>query len=126
MSSRTRSTPYDVARYHGHAHLYDVLRPFIKRPVDPKALQVLQLKLHALIKQQFPLDLLKDFFLPELEVLTEFEHSSLWFPLNPESPDTQERLGVRITLNQDELVVAIHTVLARLTHAPRDARFSVF
>lgn len=108
-SSRARSTPYEIAKDHGHTHLYDLLCPIIRRPIDPRALQVAQHVLHSLIKQQFPRDLLQDFFLPELEVLTEFEHSSLWFPLNLESPDTQGRLAVRITLNHDELVVVIHS-----------------
>lgn len=40
--------------------------------------------------------------------MTEFEHSSLWFSLNPEITDTQGRLAVYITLNRDELVVVIH------------------
>ncbi|ORY04776.1 hypothetical protein BCR34DRAFT_572486 [Clohesyomyces aquaticus] len=107
-SSRTRSTPYDIARDHGHTHLYDLLCPIVRRPTDPRALQALQHNLHALIKEQFPRDLLEGFFLPDLEVLTEFEHSDLWFPLNPESPDTRGRLGVHIILKHDELVVVMH------------------
>lgn len=109
--SNTRSTPYEIARDHGHAHLYDLLCPVVRRPIDPRTLQELQNKLHTLIEEFFPSELLKNFLLPELEVLTEFEHSNLWFPLFPEATDIRGRTGVRIILERDALVAVLrHTV----------------
>jgi hypothetical protein len=47
------------------------------------------------------------FLLPELEILTEFERSRIWFPLNPELLDTRDGLAVHIILERNELVVVM-------------------
>jgi hypothetical protein len=90
--------------------LYEFLNPEIKRPVDPKVLQALQDRLHSLIRQTFGDNRqahLECYILPELEVLTEFEDSGMWFTLNPELPDSRQELAVHIILEHDELIVII-------------------
>lgn len=47
------------------------------------------------------------FLLPELEILMEYDRSRLWFPLNPELPDTREGLAVHIILEGNELVAVV-------------------
>lgn len=83
------------------------LDPDIERRVDHKIIQALQRRLHDLIEKTFRDNDQADlecFALPELEILTEIE-KRMWFPLNPELPDTQAGLGVHIGLENDELVV---------------------
>jgi hypothetical protein len=73
-------------------------------------LQDLQVRLHDLIREGFKNDSqahLECFVLPELEILTEFEHARLWFPLQPELIDTREGLAVHLTLDGEELVVTL-------------------
>jgi Ankyrin repeat len=109
-SSRIRSTPLDVARQHGWAHLFDILSPVVRRTVHYGVLQDLQDRLHNLIREGFkndPQAQLECFVLPELEILTEFEHARLWFPLQPELIDTREGLAVHLTLDREELVVTL-------------------
>jgi len=68
------------------------------------------MRLHDLIREGFknnPEAHLECFVLPELEILTEFEHSRLWFPLQPELKDTREGLAVQIILDREELVVVL-------------------
>ncbi|KAH8587915.1 hypothetical protein B0O99DRAFT_640663, partial [Bisporella sp. PMI_857] len=92
-SSSKYSTPLDIARAHGWKDLYENLNPVIRRPVSHKVLQTLQSHLDSLIKEQFeshPNVHLDCFLLPELEILTEFDRSRLWFPLNPELLDTRD------------------------------------
>ncbi|KAF4333350.1 ankyrin repeat [Fusarium beomiforme] len=108
--SEGHSRPLDIARGREWEHLYEFLDPEIKRPVDPKVLQALQDRLHSLIRQTFGDNRqahLECFILPELEVLTEFEDSGMWFPLNPELPDSRQELAVHISLEHDELIVII-------------------
>lgn len=109
-SSCKYSTPLEVARQHGWTHLYDILNPVVRRPLHFKILHDLQSRLHDLIRESFKTDTeahLECFMLPELEVLTEFEHSRLWFPLQPELKDTREGLAVHIILDRQELVVVV-------------------
>ncbi|ETI21721.1 hypothetical protein G647_08068 [Cladophialophora carrionii CBS 160.54] len=104
------STPLDIAREHGWKDLYGKLSPVIRRPVNHKALQALQLHLHNLIRDTFgthPEAHLACFLLPELEILTEFDRSRIWFPLNPELLDTRDGLAVHIVLERNELVVVM-------------------
>ncbi|OCT45440.1 hypothetical protein CLCR_05838 [Cladophialophora carrionii] len=104
------STPLDIAREHGWKDLYDKLSPVIRRPVNHKALQALQLQLHNLIRDTFgthPEAHLDCFLLPELEILTEFDRSRIWFPLNPELLDTRDGLAVHTVLERNELVVVM-------------------
>ncbi|SCO54281.1 uncharacterized protein FFNC_15436 [Fusarium fujikuroi] len=104
------SRPLDIARGRKWEHLYEFLDPEIERPLDPKVLQVLQDRLHSLIRQTFGDNRqahLECFILPELEVLTEFKDSGMWFPLNPELPDSRQELAVHISLEHDELIVVI-------------------
>jgi hypothetical protein len=70
----------------------------------------LQKRLNDLIREGFqnnPEAHLECFILPELEILTEFEHSRLWFPLQPELKDMREGLAVHIILDREELVVVL-------------------
>src|SRR5204863_1583207 len=100
-SSSKYSTPLEVARQHKWKHLYDILNPVARRPLYPKTLCDIQGRLHDLIRESFRNDPevhLECFVLPELEILTEFEHSTLWFPLQPELEDTWDGLGVHIIL----------------------------
>ncbi|KAH0842289.1 hypothetical protein AYO21_00092 [Fonsecaea monophora] len=108
--STEHSTPLDVARDHGWKDLYDNLSPVMRRPVSHKTLHTLQTHLHDLIKDTFgghPDAHLDCFLLPELEILTEFERSRIWFPLNPELPDTRDGLAVHIILERNELVAVM-------------------
>lgn len=109
-SSSKYSTPLEVARQHGWTHLYDALNPIVRRPLHFQILHKLQSRLHDLIREAFKTDPeahLECFRLPELEILTEFEHSTLWFPLQPELKDTREGLAVQIILDCQELVVVV-------------------
>jgi hypothetical protein len=109
-SSSKYSTPLDVARAHGWKDLYENLNPVVRRPVSHKVLQTLQSDLDSLIKENYeshPDVHLDCFLLPELEILTEFDRSRLWFPLNPELLDTRDGLAVHIILERNELVVVM-------------------
>ncbi|KAI9775929.1 MAG: hypothetical protein M1839_000718 [Geoglossum umbratile] len=109
-SSSKYGTPLDVARRHGWTHLYDVLSPIVRRPLRYDFLHDLQMRLNDLIREGFennPAAHLECFVLPELEILTEFEHSRLWFPLQPELQDTRDGLAVQIILDREELVVIL-------------------
>jgi hypothetical protein len=78
--------------------------------VSHKVLQTLQSHLDSLIKENYeshPDVHLDCFLLPELEILTEFDRSRLWFPLNPELLDTRDGLAVHIILERNELVVVM-------------------
>ncbi|RYP42268.1 hypothetical protein DL767_000432 [Monosporascus sp. MG133] len=104
------STPLDIARDHGWEHLYELLNPVIRRPISHRELQTLQDHLHNLIRRTYGNNLeahLECFVLPELEILTEFDRSRLWFPLNPELRDTREGLAVHIILDKNELVAVM-------------------
>ncbi|KAI9147121.1 hypothetical protein HJFPF1_13153 [Paramyrothecium foliicola] len=104
---RKDSTPLDVARDHGWEHLYELLNPVIRRPISHRVLQALQDRLHDLIRKVYENDTeahLDCFFFPELEILTEFDRSRLWFPLDPELRDTREGRAIHIVLDRDELV----------------------
>ncbi|KIW26127.1 hypothetical protein, variant [Cladophialophora immunda] len=108
--STEHSTPLDIARDHGWRDLYENLSPVIRRPVSHKTLQNLQTRLHDLINDTFgshPDAHLDCFLLPELEILTEFDRSRIWFPLNPELLDTREGLAVHIILERNELVTVM-------------------
>lgn len=103
------STPLDVARAHKLEHLYELLSPVIRRSISHKVLLVLQDRLHDLIRQTFgpekhPEAHLECFLLPELEILTEFDNSRLWFPLEPELKDTRDGFVVHVVLDSNELV----------------------
>ncbi|KIW94771.1 uncharacterized protein Z519_04748 [Cladophialophora bantiana CBS 173.52] len=109
-TSSEYSTPLDVARDHGWKDLYEKLSPVIRRPVNHKALQTLQTRLHDLIKDTFgshPDAHLECFILPELEILTEFDRSRIWFPLNPELLDTREGLAVHVILERNEIIAVM-------------------
>ncbi|KIX97639.1 uncharacterized protein Z520_06417 [Fonsecaea multimorphosa CBS 102226] len=100
----------DIARDHGWKDLYDSLSPVIRRPVNHKTLQTLQTRLHDLIRDTFgshPDAHLDCFLLPELEILTEFDRSRIWFSLNPELLDTREGLAVHVILERNELVAVM-------------------
>jgi hypothetical protein len=115
-SSKIYSTPLQVAQDHEWEHLYELLNPVIRRPVSYKILQILQDRLHDLIKQTYAEDTeahLECFLLPELEILTEFDRSRLWFPLEPELPDTRYGRAVHIILEGSELVVVMRWVRSR-------------
>ncbi|RYP62600.1 hypothetical protein DL771_009643 [Monosporascus sp. 5C6A] len=104
------STPLDIARDHGWEHLYELLNPVIRRPISHRELQALQDHLHNLIRRTYGNNLeahLECFVLPELEILTEFDRSRLWFPLNPELRDTREGLAVHMILDKNELVAVM-------------------
>ncbi|OAP55035.1 hypothetical protein AYL99_10735 [Fonsecaea erecta] len=108
--SSEHSTPLDIARDHGWKDLYETLSPVIRRTVNHKTLQTLQTRLHDLIRDTFgahPDAHLDCFLLPELEILTEFERSRIWFPLNPELLDTREGLAVHVILERNELVAVM-------------------
>lgn len=82
----------------------------IRRPISHRVLQALQNLLHDLIRRTYgnnPEAHLECFVLPELEILTEFDRSRLWFPLNPELRDTREGLAVHIILDKNELVAVM-------------------
>lgn len=86
---------FEVARQHEWTHFYDILSPVIRRPLHFN----LQSQLHDLIRESFGPDPevhLDCFKLLELEILTEFEHWKLWFPLQPQLKDTMEGLAVDI------------------------------
>ncbi|KPI40236.1 uncharacterized protein AB675_7581 [Cyphellophora attinorum] len=116
------STPLDVARDHKWEHLFEPLTPIIRRPVSAIVLWKLQQHLHDLIRTTFaprsgsslPEDAekaddvhLECFHLPPLDVLTEFESSRLWFPLQPELKDTREGAAVHVFLERNELVAVM-------------------
>jgi hypothetical protein len=74
----------------------------------------LQERLHELIRSTFGSDNpeaddvhLECFNLPPLDVLTEFESSRLWFPLQPELRDTREGAAVHVFLQRNELVAVM-------------------
>jgi len=82
----------------------------IRRPLHFGTLHDLQRRLHDLIRKSFKNDPevhLECFILPELEILTEFDHSRLWFPLQPELMDTRQGPAVHIVLEDQELVVVV-------------------
>jgi hypothetical protein len=109
-SSSKYSTPLEVAHQHGWTHLYDILNPVVRRHLHSRILHKLQSRLHDLIREAFETDPeahLECFRLPELEILTVFEHSRLWFPLQPELKDSREGLAVQIILDCQELVVVV-------------------
>ncbi|KAJ9136861.1 hypothetical protein NKR23_g9467 [Pleurostoma richardsiae] len=102
------STPLDIAKDHEWEHLYDLLSPVVRRPVSHKTIMSLQNQLHDLIRETFgtrPDAHLDCFLFPELDILTEFDRSRMWFPLNPELLDTREGLAVHMILERNELVV---------------------
>lgn len=99
-------TPYDIAFDGRHAHLLDILRPVVRRPVSALVLRDLEVLLHVLIRRNMVE--LDSFVLPRLEPLAEFDSATMWFPSSPEQRKASS-MGVDIAmlthLHQIELEV---------------------
>lgn len=81
-------TPLELAHEMEVYHLYDILRPVIKRPLPPDTLQRIEYNFHRLIRSEIGrcVDTAK-LYLPALEVLTELDGEAVWFPIKFGYPD---------------------------------------
>ncbi|KHE82483.1 hypothetical protein GE21DRAFT_10016 [Neurospora crassa] len=75
-------TPLELAHEMEVYHLYDILRPVIKRPLPPDTLQRIEYNFHRLIRSEIGqcVDTAK-LYLPVLEVLKELDGEAVWFPI---------------------------------------------
>jgi hypothetical protein len=94
-------TPLDVARQHGHRHLFDILQPVVRHPLDDEVLQGLQEHLTMLIRGGRYADfvLRQQLRLPQLAPITELTVPKLWFPVPGQYG------GIEIELQGTELMV---------------------
>jgi hypothetical protein len=76
-------SPLDLAYHMEVYHLYDILKPVIQSPMPFDTLREVENKFHLLIHDEMGerVDIEK-LYLPVLEVLTELDGDTIWFPIN--------------------------------------------
>jgi hypothetical protein len=96
-------TPLDVAKRYGWAHLYSLLTPVIHHTLPASVLLGLQKHLDQVFAEVFP-GATERFRVPQVEILTELKHPQLLVPLEAEKQNVENPIGVRLFLDERELV----------------------
>jgi hypothetical protein len=99
-------TPLDLAKRFGWAHLYSLLTPVVHHTLPASVLVGLQTQLDEVFEKAFP-GATKHFRIPQVEILTELEYPQLLVPLDAEKQNVENPIGMRLFLDQRELVAQI-------------------
>lgn len=99
-------TPLDIAKDLGWTHLYSLLTPVIHHPIPPLVLIGLQKQLDDVFATIFP-GAMKNFLVPQVEILTELQDSQLLALLEPEVQSLEAPVSMHLYLDQREIVARV-------------------